>query len=48
MGQAIVIPLQTPKRYFRMDDDWETVEQAAQAADVTVWEWMREGLPRAA
>lgn len=40
---------QTPKRYFRMDDDdWATVEQAAQAAEVSVSEWVRECLLRAA
>ncbi|MEX0677358.1 MAG: hypothetical protein WD063_09800 [Pirellulales bacterium] len=40
---------QTPKRYFRMDDDgWNTIEQAARAAGLTTSEWVRECLLRAA
>jgi len=40
---------QTPKRYFRMDDnDWTAVERAAQAAGVTTSEWVRGCLLRAA
>jgi uncharacterized protein (DUF1778 family) len=39
----------TPKRYFRMDDDsWALVEQAAQRAGVTISDWIRERLLKAA
>ena len=39
----------TPKRYFRMDDEsWALVEQAAQTAGITVSEWVRDKLLRAA
>lgn len=39
---------QTPKRYFRMDDDgWQAVEEAAEAAGVTTSEWVRDCLLRA-
>jgi len=39
----------TPKRYFRMDDDsWAMIEQAAQRAGVTISDWIREKLSRAA
>jgi hypothetical protein len=40
---------QTPKRYFRMDDDdWAKVESAARSVGVTTSEWVRECLLRAA
>lgn len=40
---------QTPKRYFRMDDEsWETVERAAKAREQTVSDFVRETLLRAA
>jgi uncharacterized protein (DUF1778 family) len=40
---------QTPKRYFRMDDeDWSEVERAAQAGEQTVSEFIRETLLKAA
>ncbi len=40
---------QMPKRYFRMDDDgWAQVEQAAQRAGVTMSDWIRERLLKAA
>jgi hypothetical protein len=36
---------QTPKRYFRMDDDgWTAIEKAAEAAGVTTSKWVRERL----
>ena len=39
----------TPKRYFRMDDDsWALVEESAQRAGVTVSDWVREKLLKAA
>ena len=39
---------QTPKRYFRMDDEsWEAVEATAKAAGVTTSEWVRACLMRA-
>lgn len=40
---------QTPKRYFRMDDEgWSLVEQAAERAGVTISDWIRERLIKAA
>jgi hypothetical protein len=40
---------QTPKRYFRMDDDgWAVIEAAARSAGVTTSEWVRECLLKAA
>ena len=40
---------QTPKRYFRMDDEgWGRVEAAAEAAGITVSEWIRDRLTKAA
>lgn len=40
---------QTPKRYFRMDDEaWGLVEQAAERAGVTISDWIRERLIKAA
>jgi hypothetical protein len=40
---------QTPKRYFRMDDEsYATVEAAAQAAEQTTSEFIREALLTAA
>lgn len=39
----------TPIRYFRMDDEgWATIEKAAELAGVTVSEWIRERLMKAA
>jgi predicted HicB family RNase H-like nuclease len=39
---------QTPKRYFRMDDEaWAAVEEAAERAGVTVSEWIRDRLGKA-
>jgi predicted HicB family RNase H-like nuclease len=39
----------TPKRYFRMDDEsWALIEQAAQRAGVTISDWIRERLTKAA
>ncbi len=40
---------QTPKRYFRVDDEtWAIIEQAAETAGLTVSEWMRDRLTKAA
>ena len=40
---------QTPKRYFRMDDEsWGRIEEAAGAAGLTVSEWIRGKLLGAA
>lgn len=40
---------QMPKRYFRMDDEgWAMVEQSAQRAGVTMSDWIRERLLKAA
>lgn len=40
---------QTPKRYFRMDDDgWSLVERAAEAQSQTVSDFVRDTLLRAA
>jgi uncharacterized protein (DUF1778 family) len=40
---------QTPMRYFRMDDEsWKIVEQAAEATEQTVSDFIRETLLRAA
>jgi hypothetical protein len=39
----------TPKRYFRMNDDsWSLVEDAAERAGVTISDWIRERLIKAA
>jgi len=40
---------QTPKRYFRMDGEaWSLVEQAAKRTGITVSEWIRDRLTKAA
>ena len=40
---------QTPKRYFRMDDDsWKAVEDAARARGQTASDFIRETLLKAA